>query len=114
MTQFKRPYKLLCTVLVCLLPLFSQAQYSDSTSLPWTSAGPTTFEPAPKAGTRCGSTAYDTRFNGRPQDGAINGYIQTEILCKGHSPYTSCPAGYRSEGAGESGEGLYFFTCSKT
>lgn len=106
------------TILLSSLSMFffvpAFAQTADSTYLPWTSAGPATFIPSPAPGTRCGSSAYDARWNGAPQNGPINGGFQTYTLCQGHLPYYSCPAGYYQSAAGESGLGLYFHTCIKS
>ena len=105
---------LILSISVFNIPSF--AQTSDSTALPWTAAGPATFEPTPQPGTRCGSAAYDVRFNGHPEWGPVDGTgtIQTWVACQGHNPYYSCPSGYYKAPAGESGEGLYFFTCLKS
>ena len=62
---------LILSISVFNIPSF--AQTSDSTALPWTAAGPATFEPTPQPGTRCGSAAYDVRFNGHPEWGPVDG-----------------------------------------
>lgn len=105
--------KLILTIFILVASLNSNAQIQDSTNIGWTTATVYTFVPAPPIGTRCGSTAYDTRFNGRPQDGAINGVIHANTMCQGHVPYVSCPAGYDRGGSGESGQGMWFFSCIK-
>jgi hypothetical protein len=105
--------KLLLFATACIFNIQVQAQIQDSTNIGWTAATVYTWLPAPPIGTRCGSTAYDTRFNGRPQDGAINGVIHANTMCQGHVPYVSCPAGYDRGGSGESGQGMWFFSCIK-